>query len=256
MKLPLSCLAMFSILSLFGCESRKTLAEVDFENSKFGLEYIPDRSLEGYNEKYHPFFQAAGASEKKFILKDEGFMFGTFPKSPSLLEGIDVIIVDTIPRTYEKYDETVAITTLYIDPKVFDKSQWQTFSRFVKKSYSQSDSSNELLRWLNYGYNIAGKKDTLYVFNTIYALVYANVSGLEPEYKSPDGKRSLKVGVDEQVYFKDLSEQSPGWLGTGKLTDSVFHYWIGRKELVNEFAGYERDGKKFSDLYKITEPQE
>jgi len=241
-------------LSLLGCKSRKTLAEADFENAKFGLEYIPDRSLEGYNEKYHPFFQPAGSTTKKLLLNpDDGFMFQNFPKNPSLLDGIEVVIVDTVPRTYEKYDRTEALTTLYIDPKIIDKSQWGTFSRFVTKCYSQPDSSNQLLRWMNQKYNYGDKQDSLYIFDTIYAIVYTNISALEPEYKSSDSKRFLKVGVDNGIYFKDLSETAPGWLWSGSLKDSTFHYWAGREELVNEFAEYERNGKKFGTLYSRSE---
>jgi len=251
-------ITMFSfLLSLFGCESQKTLEEVTFENSRFGLEYIPDRSLEGYNEKYHPFFQPAGSTTKLFLYKyEDGFMFGNFPKHPALLEGIDVFVIDTLPRTYEKYDRTEALTTLYVDPKAIDRTTWETFSRFVKQTYSKPDSSNQLLRWLNHGYNLGDTPDSLYVFKTIYAIVYTNISALEPEYKSANGKRFLKVGVDDGIYFKDLSEQSPGWLWTGSLKDSVFHYWTGRKELVPEFEEYERDGKKFKDLYRTNQEQQ
>jgi len=256
MKLFLPCLAIISFLSLSGCESRQTLDEVTFEDSKFGLEYIPDRSLEGYNDKYHPYFLSQGSKTKRFLTNpDDGFMFQNFPKHPALLDGIDVVIVDTIARTYEKYDRTEALTTLYVDPKLIDRAQWETLKKFISKNYSLPDSSNKLLKWMNYKYNLGDTPDSLYVFSTIYALVYTNISELEPEYASADSKRFLKFGVDDGIYFKDLSLPSPGWAWTGSLKDSVFHYWAGRQELINEFAMYERNGKKFGERYKKREPE-
>lgn len=238
------------LVALYGCEPGATLAEVEFGNSTFGLEYVPDRSLEGYNEKYHPFFQQSESSARKYLLKaDDGFMFYTFPKDPFLLSGIEMIVVDTIARTYEKYDRTVANTTLYVDPKLVDRSAWQTLTRFVKESYSKPDSANQLLLWLNHGYNVGGRTDTLFVFNTIYALVYTDVDALEPVYARADGKRSVKVGVDNGIYFKDETEPSPTWLYSGKLNGGVFYYWGGRRELVDEFGEYERAGVKFASLY-------
>lgn len=245
-----SLLVIMSFWSFFGCGSRETLAEVDFEKSKFGLEYVPDRSLEGYNEKYHPFFQPAGAPSRKYLFNpDDGFTFSFFPKDPALLDGIDVVVIDTIPRTYEKYDRTIALSTLYVDPKLVDRASWKALSDFVRSSYSQPDEKNDLLKWLNYGYNV-GKPDSLFVENTIYALVYTNMESLEPVYESPDGKRALKLGVDKGIYYRDNSETAPAWFYTGKLTDSVFYYWNGRAELLNEFGEYENKGSKFKSLYK------
>jgi hypothetical protein len=250
MRITIFFFLISSVCVFSGCGTRETLAEVEFEKAKFGLEYIPDRSFEGYNEKYHPFFQPSGAAARKYLLNpDDGFQFGNFPKKASLLEGIDVVEVDTVARTYEKYDRTAAITTLYVDPKLIDRPSWETLRKFVTKAYSNPDSSNELLKWLNHGYNVAAT-DSLYVFETIYALVYSDMASLEPQYQSADGKRILKVGVDEQISFKDTSGESPVWLNTGNLSDSTFYYWVGRKELVTEFGEYEAKGKKFKDLYK------
>lgn len=243
-------LAISSCLLLSGCELPETLAEVEFEKSKFGLEYVPDRTLAGYKEKYHPFFQPAGSSERKYLLMPQyGFLFNNFPKHPSLLDGIEVVVVDTVARTYEKYDRTVALSTIYVNPAVVDRSSWQALSRFVSDSFSKPDSANQLLRWLNYGYNVGNQTDSLFIFNTIYALVYSDIDALEPQYTSADGKRFLKVGVDEGIYFKDDSEETPVWAHTGRVTDSVFYYWSGRAELLKEFGEYEREGKKFKSLY-------
>jgi hypothetical protein len=177
-------------------------------------------------------------------------MFSNFPKDSSLLNGIEVVVVDTVARTHEKYDRTEALSTLYIDPKLIDQASWQTLSRFAGESYSKSDKDNPLLQWLNYGYNIGNTSDSVFTFNTIYALVYTNLSAIEPQYTSADGRKVLKVGVDKFIYFKDNTEESPGWLYTGRLTDSVFQYWPGRAELVNEFAEYDREGIKFKSLYR------
>lgn len=241
------------LIALSGCGVRETLAEVEFEKSKFGLEYIPDRSLEGYNEKYHPFFEPSGSPGRKYLQEpDDGFTFGNFPKRPSLLAGIEVVVVDTLARTYEKYDRTEALTTLYVDPNLIDQSSWQTLSRFVSESYSQPDSANQLIRWLNYGYNLSDTPDSLFIFDTIYALVYTNIAALEPEYTRADGKRALKLGVDDGIYFKDEAEAYGAWMYTGRVSDSVFYYWTGRSELVDEFGEYERDGVKFQSLFRST----
>lgn len=237
---------------LFSCEPPQTLDEVEFENAKFGLAYIPDRSLEGYNEKYHTFFQPSGSPDRKYFLNpDDGFHFNNFPKNPSLLKGLEVVVIDTVARTYEKYDRTVALSTLYIDPKVIDHSSWQSLTRFITKSYSNPDSSNQLLKWLNHGYNIGRKEgDSLFVFNTIYALVYTNLDAIEPEYTSADGKRSLRVGVDEAIYYKDSTEERPVWAYTGHLTDSVFHCYSNHSELLPSFKEFARKGVRFGSLYK------
>lgn len=247
-------LAVLSLLALSGCGTRETLAEVEFEKAKFGLEYIPDPSLEGYNEKYHPFFQPSESPGRKYLLMpDDGFFFGNFPKNPALLTGIEVVVVDTMARTYEKYDRTEALTTLYVDPAMIDQSSWQTLSRFVSGSYSKADSANQLIQWLNYGYNLDDAPDSLFIFDTIYALVYTNVDALEPQYESADGKRFLKVGVDEGIYFKDDAEAYGAWMYTGHLSDSVFYYWTGRAELLAEFGEYEREGVKFKSQYRKTQ---
>lgn len=239
-----------------GCGTKETLAEVDFENAKFGLDYIPDRSLEGYNEKYHPFFQASETAPRKYLLKPEdGFQFSMFPKHPALLNGLDVVIVDTVPRTYEKYDRTIALTTLYVDPKLVDKDSWQTFVAFVSQSFSKPDSTNQLLHWMNHGYNVGNESDSLFLFDTIYALVYTDIEDLQPMYTKADGKRFLKVGIDDGIYFKDDTEVAPGWMNTGWLRDSVFYYWAGREELVGEFEGYERNGKKFKSVYRSAQKE-
>lgn len=250
--------ASLCLLFLSSCEVGETLAEVEFENAKFGLEYIPDRSLEGYNEKYHTFFQPAGSPDRKYFLNPEdGFHFSTFPKNPSLLDGLSVIIADTIPRDYEKYDRTVALTTLYIDPKVIDQQSWKSLTRFVSQAYSKPDSLNQLLTWLNHAYNVGRKKgDSLFVFNTIYALVYTNLDAIEPEYTSADGKQFLRVGVDEAIYYMDSTEATPAWMYTGHLTDSVFYYWRGRAELVPGFREYALKGRKFKSLYRAEQGQE
>jgi hypothetical protein len=235
-------LAISGCVVLTGCGIRETLAEVKFETASFGLEYIPDRSLEGYNEKYHPFFQPTGSSEKKFLYKaDDGFFFSNFPKNPSLLDGIEVVIVDTVARTYEKYDRTVALSTLYVDPRLIDGPSWEILSRFVTESYSKPDTANQLIRWLNHGVNVGNTPDSLHFFDTIYALVYTNIDALEPQYTSADGKRFLKVGVDEGIYFKDDNDEWPVWGHTGRVSDSVFYYWPGREELIAEFGEYERN---------------
>jgi hypothetical protein len=255
-RIALFIVATLSLMALSGCGVRETMAEVEFEKAKFGLEYIPDRSLEGYNEKYHPFFQPPGSPGKKYFLKpDDGFQFGNFPKNPSLLEGFEVVVVDTMARTYEKYDRTVALSTLYVDPDVIDPASWQTLSRFVSESYSKPDSANKLIQWLNHGYNVAENPDTLYIFETIYALVYTNIAALEPEYARADSKRLLKVGVDDAIYFKDETEPAPAWLYTGRLGDSVFYFWPGRAELLTEFGEYERNGVKFKTRYRQSQSE-
>jgi hypothetical protein len=242
---------LLPLISLSGCGIPETLAEVNFGKAKFGLEYVPDRSLEGYNEKYHPFFQPPGSPGRKYLYKpDDGFLFGNFPKQRSLLTGIEVVVVDTVARTYEKYDPTVALSTLYVDPKVIDRSAWQTLAGFVGDSYSRPDSLNQLIQWLNHGYNVGDRRDTLFIFNTIYALVYTNIDALEPRYASTDGKKFLKVGVDDAIYYKDDTEPAPAWMYTGRVSDSVFYYGMSRAELFAEFEGYERNGVKFKSLYR------
>ena len=228
-------LYLLIFVSLIGCESGKTLDEVDFEGSKFGLEYVPDKSLEGYNEKYHPFFQSPNDPKRRYLLNvDDGFMFSNFPKKAELLNGVDVMIVDTIARTYQKYDRTEALTTLYVDPKVIDQASFKTLKNFLKESYSKQDADNKMIRWLNY------REDTLAIDKTIYAVVYSDLASLEPVYSSADGKKSIKIGVDEFIYVKDNTEQSPGWLYRGQLTDSI---------MVAEYADYEKDGVKFKAFF-------
>jgi hypothetical protein len=230
-----------------------TLARVEFDGAQFGLEYIPDPTLEGYKRTDHIFFVAEGEKKRSYIFKPHyGFAFSSFPADVNILADKKYEIIDTVTRDIERYPPTVAFSTLYIDPKFISEKSWNTFLKFARTEYKKPDEDNLLLVWIN-SHNGKPASKNLHA-STIYSIVYAGLDDLETKYTSPDGTKSLKVSVDRSVKFNDTQLENPQWGYVGRLDGDVFFYQ--QSENPKDYDQYtSSNGKKFNSLYSELKPE-
>ena len=250
-KVMLRCLYIVAFIILVACEKLERSEEVPFEGDAFGFEMRAKTTLETTLHYRKIYFKPAGSNDMKVLIGSGSIEMDVFPIDSTLLAHIDYTIIDTVARTMDKLPPTQESHTLYVNPDLFSKEDYNKIVKFVKSCYLQPIEKNKIIQWLDS--DVIALEDG-HIYYTVYAIVYKNLAELEPEYHAVEGEDYVRVKVNNKVW---ASYKADDGLETGGFYyelrhDTLFYPDYEEKAMLDRILAFKnQNGESFAAKAKV-----
>jgi hypothetical protein len=196
-KALIVCAFVVVAAMLMGCEKVERSEEVPFEGATFGFEMRAKTTLETTLHLRRIYLKPSGSNDEKVLVGIGSIEMDNFPTDRTVLAYVDYTIIDTIARTMDKLPPTQESHTLYMNPEIFSKEDYERVVKFVQSCYRQPIDKNKIIQWLDA--DVIGLEEG-HIYYTVYAIVYKKLSDFETEYHAAEGKDYVRIKVNNQVY--------------------------------------------------------
>ncbi|NOT73774.1 MAG: hypothetical protein HOP08_02515 [Cyclobacteriaceae bacterium] len=241
---------------LWSCRQKLDQSEdLDYKGAKYRFESFSKKTIETTIRSRQILYTPVNSDDKKVLVGFASEELNTFPVDPDILKNTEYVIIDTVLHDRYKLLPTQAPHTLYLDPNLFSKEDYNAIVDFVRDLYAKPIESNKLVRWMD---------DTVLgvepgdVYFTIHAIVYEKLSAFEPVFTSPNGKDWLRVKVNQQLHLFKILEggmQSESESDYYLKNDTLYYPDYEQRAAVDELLGYKSsDGTLFSSKAKVVVP--
>ncbi len=248
----ISCAVLIAGTFLESCEKLERSEEVPFEGNAFAFEMRSKTTIETTLHYRKIVFRRAGSNDEKILVGTGSLEMDVFPAIKNQLEGVEYSIIDTVARTRDKLPPTQESHTLYLDPEVFTKDDYNTVVKFVKSCYEQPIEKNKIIEWLDA--DVLGLEDGG-IYYSVYAIVHKKLSDLEPEYHATEDKDYVRVKVNNRVWVSSTSKDGLEMAGFDYTlrNDSLFYpdYYIDKAAIDRQLTFKDKNGELFGARAKV-----
>jgi hypothetical protein len=242
--------AVAFVLVLGACERTDEREEVQFEGATFGFVSKSKTTIETTLHSRQIYVESTDGADKKVLVDYGTQQMDIFPPNEKILSGVVYTIVDTVRRG-DMQPPTVATNTLYIDPAVFSKAEYELIVRFVQSNFKDPITSNRLVRWLDD--DVLGlNPDAIYY--TVYAVVYEKMATFEKRYKASEGTDRFTIRVDNYMRVARMHDDTEGesFYEYSFRNDTLFYpSYDGIDEAKRMLTYRDKEGRPFSEIAKV-----
>ncbi len=240
-------------MALASCEKTDKKEEVQFEGATFGFISKSKTTLETTLHSRQIYFKPGNGGDEKVLVGYGSKEMDIFPIDKAILSDVEYVVIDTV-RYGDMQPATVASNTLYVDPAVFTKEEYDLIVRFVRSNFRNPITANQFVKWLDD--DVLGSTPEI-PYYTIYAVVYQKMAAFEREFKSPDGSDHFAIRVDNHL---SVSKTQDG-LEMQSIYDYIFRNdtlffpaFEGIDEAKRMLTFRDTEGRTFGELAKVLVP--